>query len=484
MSKSDVFYKALLTRDDRFDGKFFVGVKTTGIYCRPICPARPKPENVEFFSDALAAEKAGYRPCLRCRPEAAPLSSAWLGKSVTVQRALKFIAANELTGGEAAFAERLGVSARHLRRLFEDEIGQTPKQIADIHRLNFACKLIVETGLPFAEIAHSSGFRSLRRFNDAFKKRFKRTPSQLRKKHPVDKESGGIELSLAYRPPFHWKNLIQYYQAHEIAGVETVTANSYERVFQINGRIGEFRLTPYKDRHALKLQIFFDDVKFLLQIVQRVRHMFDLDSDPVLLANAFEPIPGLGKIFKKHKGLRIPRGWDPFEVAVTAILGQLVSIAFATQLKKELVENYGEKIVHPVTGKVAYLFPTAKVLSQASMSEIKTTNARKEAIREFSKLVVQKKIDLSETQDPQQFRKSLLAIRGIGPWTAEYISLRAIGDTDAFPSTDLILKRALQRHPEMDLELAKPWRSYAAIYLWKEYAKMLSKKDGNNEMDL
>jgi AraC family transcriptional regulator, regulatory protein of adaptative response / DNA-3-methyladenine glycosylase II len=481
MTRNETFYKAMLARDYRFDGKFFVGVKTTGIFCRPICPAKPKFENVDFFPDAISAERAGYRPCLRCRPEAAPQSPAWQGKSATVQRALRFIAANELfTMNEDKFAARLGVTSRHLRRLFAEEIGQTPKQISDNNRLNFARKLIVETAIPVTEVAHSSGFSSLRRFNDAFKNRFSKSPSELRK---TKAESGQpyFELSLPYRPPYNWENLLAYYRSHGIPGVETVTEKTYARVFKLEKSVGAFEIRNFGEKSQLLVKIYLEDTKLLLPIVQRIRHMFDLDSDPLLVANAFQPVKTLAALHKKYSGLRLPRGWEPFEVVVKTILGQLVSIPFASVLTGQLVMSYGEEVVDPMTGTKTFLFPTPKDLANAKMSEVKTTTARKLAIREFSKRVLSKQIDISETQDPTAFRQALLEIPGIGAWTAEYISLRAIGDTDAFPHTDLILKRALEKHPEMDVDLVKPWRSYAAIYLWKEYAKLLSKQKVKKE---
>src|SRR5918999_1180009 len=215
------FYEAMLARDYRFDGKFFVAVKTTGVYCRPICPARPKRQNVEFFPDAASAELAGYRPCLRCRPECAPLSPAWWGKKAVVQRALKLIARNEFhQTNEDQFAGRLGLSGRHLRRLFDEEIGQTPKQIADNNRLNFARKLIVETEMPIMTVARTAGFASLRRFNDAFQRRFRRAPSQLRRLRSKTDSKDGIELKLSFRPPYDWQTLIRFYQSHPIPGVE------------------------------------------------------------------------------------------------------------------------------------------------------------------------------------------------------------------------------------------------------------------------
>jgi len=471
------FYQALLARDHRFDGKFFVAVKTTGVYCRPICPARPKRENVVFFPDAASAEAAGFRPCLRCRPECAPLSPAWWGRRAVIQRALKLIAANEFgRHKEEEFARRCGLSARHLRRLFEVEIGRTPKQIADANRLNFARRLIVETALPIRTVAQSAGFASLRRFNDAFKKRFERAPSQLRKSRSKSSAVGGIELKLAYRPPYDWQSLNEFYRTHPIPGVERVTENSFERVFRLDGKIGFLSVQPVAGKPQLKLTVMADDPRILFQVVHRVRRMFDLDSDPMLIAESFAPVPLFARLIDRFPGLRVPGSWDPFETAVCTILGQVVSADQRASLVAALVRDYGEAIVHPVTGETAYLFPAPEVLANADLSAIRTSDARRHAVRDFSRRVFRGAISLSETQDPARFRKTLTEVDGLGSWSAEYISLRAIGDTDAFPRTDLILKRALALHPDLDIDSVKPWRAYAAMYLWKEFARTLSRQ--------
>jgi AraC family transcriptional regulator of adaptative response / DNA-3-methyladenine glycosylase II len=490
MQNEDVLYQALLTRDYRFDGKFFVAVKTTGIYCRPICRVRtPQRKNVEFFTHAAAAERAGYRPCLRCRPECAPASPSWQGSTVLVQRALKLIAANGMLGeDEEGFVERLGggVTARHLRRLFAREIGQTPKQISDVHRLNFARKLVVETRLPLTTVAMSAGFGSLRRFNHAFKCRFKRAPSQLRRRKGLERGGGeAIELSLAYRPPYHWAAIHDFYGRHAIPGVERVGPGYYERLFRIGAVAGLLRVGQGETaergggggKPELRLRVHCEDPAVLFEVMQRVRRMFDLEADPLLVANSFGTHPVLQKLYEKHPGLRLPRGWDPFETAVCAILGQLVSVEYARTLAGQLVSLYGDACPHPVTGELIKLFPTPERLAECDLAGIGTTGARRAAVRELARQVRDGTLQLSDAQDPANFRASLLAIRGIGQWTAEYMSLRCIGDTDAFPASDLILKRAVEQHA-LDVSTVKPWRAYAAVYLWREFAKTLSRKKG------
>ena len=264
--------------------------------------------------------------------------------------------------------------------------------------------------------------------------------------------------------------------SHPIPGVERVTGGTFERVFRVGKTIGFFQVQAVVDEPRLKLRIVAPDPKIFFDVVRRVRRMFDLDSDPILIANCFAQVPVLSKLCERFPGLRVPRGWDPFETAICSILGQLVSAAQRTNLVGQLVRGYGDEITHPVSGETTCLFPGPEALAKSDLSEVRTTVARREAIRDFSRRVLAGAISLSEAQDPAAFRKVLLETKGLGPWSAEYISLRAIDDTDAFPKTDLILKRALELHPDLDLELIRPWRSYAAIYLWKEFAQMLSKR--------
>ena len=394
------------------------------------------------------------------------------GQGCVVQRALKLIANNELNyNNEEEFAQRLGMSARHLRRLFEEEIGRTPKQISDANRLNFARRLIVETPVPIMTVARSAGFASLRRFNDAFRKRFERAPSQLRGRGQKSKNTDGIELKLAFRPPFDWDSLIRFYQSHPIPGVERVMENAFERVFRIDGKVGSLRVQPVADRAQLELSVVTEDPRILFEVVNRVRRMFDLDSDPMLVADSFAQVPLLAMLLARFPGLRVPGSWDPFETAVCSILGQVVSAQQRAELVAQLVRGYGEEIIHPARGGKAYLFPGPRVLANAELGDVRTSPARKEAVRDFSRRVLSGAISFSQAQDPMMFRKALLETKGLGPWSAEYISLRSIGDTDAFPRTDLILKRVLALHPGLDLEAVKPWRAYAAIHLWKEFAQ-------------
>jgi AraC family transcriptional regulator of adaptative response / DNA-3-methyladenine glycosylase II len=281
-------------------------------------------------------------------------------------------------------------------------------------------------------------------------------------------------LNLHFKSPYDWQTIIRFYQSHPIPGVERVVEDSFERIFRINSTIGFLRVQALAGEPQLKLRIVTGNRRILCEVESRVRKMFDLDSDPLLIARCFSRVPVLKKLCDRYPGLRLPRGWDPFETAICSILGQLVSAEHRSNLVGQLVRGYGDEIVHPVSGEPTRLFPRPEALAKAELSEVKTTGGRREAIRQFSHRVLSGAISLSDTQDLVAFRKALLETKGLGPWSAEYISLRALGDTDAFPKTDLILKRALELHPDLDLAAIKPWRSYAAIYLWKEFAQSLS----------
>ena len=480
-SKEEIesFAKASASRDYRFDGRFFTAVKTTKIYCRPVCPARPKRENLEYFRTGQEAEAAGYRPCLRCRPEVSPQSPAWIGTSATVKRGIHLISKGYLfESDEEKFAAKLGIGARHLRRLFVDEIGFTAKQISDSQRLNFARTLVVETKVPLTDIAFTSGFQSIRRFNDAFLKKFARKPSDLRKKVGDKVSENSVTLLLRYRPPYDWSSMIAFLSSHHIDGVEHVDEHSYQRLFidEYTKKPALAVVTHVPEKHALQLKIINSDTKSLFMLSHKIRRMFDLDSDPIVIGNAFATSRFLEKIYEKNPGLRLPRGWDPFETAIGTILGQLVTSEQARRLVRQLVENYGTKYENKLHPDLHSIFPSALSLSQKRILELGTTGQRKQTIIDFAKAIRNQKIDLSEYSDLEKLRASLKSIKGIGDWSAEYICLRAIGDTDAFPHKDLIIGRALENHPEIKSENIQPWRSYLSMHLWKEFAKTSSKK--------
>lgn len=472
----------MLARDHRFDGKFFVGVKTTGIYCRPICPARPKRENVEFFNNRLEAEKAGYRPCLRCHPESAPMSKGWIGTSAIVIRAIKILHNMEtLDFDEDKFAAMFGVSARHLRRLFMEEIGKTPKQLASENRLNLARQLIVETALPITEIVFASGFGSVRRFNDAFKERFKRNPSEIRRNKMAP--NSGIKISLPYRPPFNYEALMYSYNSHRIGNLEWFENDRMHRIIEHNGKVGQVTISNDPAKSKLIVEIDFPDTTYIHTIVSRVRNLFDLDSDPVIIANSLEMDAKVKKILKKHAGIRIPSGWDPFEIGIATILGQLVSIEQGRNLVSQLIEAAGTPSGIVIDGQEIKLFPTPEAILKCDLEQVRTTMIRKNTLLEFSRAVIEKRVSLEPTQEVEGFIKSVMALKGIGRWTADYMALKVLRSTDAFPSTDLILARVLQLHSGEVIEKMSPWRGYAAALFWREYSGHLKKiKPKNKEI--
>jgi AraC family transcriptional regulator of adaptative response / DNA-3-methyladenine glycosylase II len=282
------------------------------------------------------------------------------------------------------------------------------------------------------------------------------------------------ELDLPYRPPYDWQSILRFYQSHSITGIERVTEDYFERLFRIKRTLGIVRVQA--GNNSLIVRVSPDRPGVVTEVKTRVWKMFDLDCDPRLIAETFARAPLLARLWARLPGLRLPRGWDPFETAICTILGQLVSAGHRSALIGQLVQNYGEAIINPFSGAKARLFPTAQILAEAELSAVKTTQARREAIRDLSRRILKGALSLGDHQEPAALRQALLDTQGIGAWSAEYISLRAVGDTDAFPRTDLILKRVLALHPELDLTVVKPWRSYAAMYLWKAFAQTLSQQ--------
>jgi AraC family transcriptional regulator of adaptative response / DNA-3-methyladenine glycosylase II len=466
--------QARLTRDARFDGRFFIGVRSTRIYCRPICPVRAaKEENVTYFPTAAAAAEAGYRPCMRCRPESSPGTPAWLGTSATVGRALRLISEGSVEDeGIERLAARLGIGSRQLRRLFLQHLGATPSAVIKTRRLHFAKKLIDETILPFSAIAHASGFGSVRRFNSAFRKTYGRTPSEIRRFSRSNrslKSTDEYEFRLSFRPPFQWQAFLNYLAKRAIPGVEFVDADSYRRTIAFNGCSGTLRVALEETNSALRVQISLADPRWLFQIIEKVRRLFDLTADPREISAHLVRDPMLAERVAKIPGLRIPGSWDGFELAVRAILGQQISVAGASTLAGRLVERFGVEIRDPAP--LTHLFPKAAQLAKANLEQIGLPKARAETIRTLARHVADGRIGFDSVQDTEEFRARLLEIPGIGDWTAQYIAMRALNDTDAFPSGDLGLMRAMSLNTAREIarraEAWRPWRAYAAMYLWQ-----------------
>lgn len=477
----EVCYRALQSRDTRFDGLIFVGITSTGIYCRPICPARTaKVEHCRFFGSAAAAQDAGFRPCLRCRPETAPDLASWRGTSNSVSRALALIAEGALDGeGNSVekLAERLGLGERQLRRLFLQHLGASPTSVAQTRRVLFAKQLIHETRMPMTEVAMAAGFGSLRRFNETFRDLFHRPPSALRRKSAAKPEEKNVALRLRYRPPYDWDNMLNFLRARAIAGVEVVDGDRYLRTVEIDGAMGSIEVTHLPDRQSLSVSIRFPDVRLLPAIVARVRRLFDLGADIETIDNHLSGDPVLAALVAQRPGLRAPGGWDGLELAVRAVLGQQITVVAARRLAGQLVAIHGRAVpksflIHP---DLSHAFPTAKRLASASSLGLAMPAARSSALKAVAE---------AAHTDPNLFRPfgnieetvaRLKTIRGIGEWTAQYIALRAIREMDAFPATDVGLLRSIssmdgEKTTTADLlnraESWRPWRAYAAQHLW------------------
>ena len=460
--------RARRSRDARFDGKFFIAVTTTRIYCRPICPARsPNDENIRYYSTAAAAAAAGYRPCLRCRPEASPGTPAWFGTSSVVSRALRLITDGALDReGVEALADRLGVTARHLRRLFVQHLGATPIEVALTRRVHFAKKLLDETRLPCSQIAFAAGFGSLRRFNGEIRRTYSRTPTELRRRASQPKGGAdGYQFRLAYRPPYDWKAALEFLAARATPGVESVIDNRYRRSIAIAGTAGSIAIGPAPEGPALTLEVQCGEPRALLTIVERVRQMFDIGADPSVMAKQLGSEPLLKTAFRAHPGIRTPGAWDPFELSVRAILGQQISVAAATTIAGRVASRWGTPI-DASTG-LSHLFPTASQLAEAPLEEAGIISTRASTLRRVARAV----LDGTLVFDGVRTAAALNAIPGIGDWTTQYVLMRALNEPDAFPSGDLVLRRMAGECSARELEQRsqawRPWRAYAVMLLWQ-----------------
>ena len=457
------FYRAHLARDARFDGTFFVAVKTTKIYCRPICPARKaKLQNLEFFIHAAQAEKAGYRPCLRCRPETAPGSAAWIGTSATVQRAIRMMDSVELEAlSVKGIAEKLGVGERWLRELFQQQVGTSPQSILISRKLDIARNLLDHSSLSITEIAFSSGFQSIRRFNELFKARFQKTPSAFRK-GPPSKEQ--LRLQLRYRPPYAWHSMMQFFRDRAISGVERVTDDSYQRLITHGKTRGWFKVTHNLD-NKIDVEFKLNKNANIIDFVARLKNIFDLDADPMAIEKALAVDKKLQPFLTKHRGLRVAGTWDGFELAVRTIVGQKISVGAARMVLGRLVKICGEKQTIDDSIQLERYFPTAENILAADLSHVGLTQSKREAIKTLAHDVTHKILILDGTADYSGTCRKLLSIKGIGPWTVEYIAMRAFRNPDAFPESDLEIQKKISRlqlHPQN----WAPWRAYGAILLW------------------
>jgi AraC family transcriptional regulator, regulatory protein of adaptative response / DNA-3-methyladenine glycosylase II len=474
----EVCYRALRTRDARFDGRFFTGVTSTGIYCRPICPARtPMRRHCRFFVTAAAAQQAGFRACLRCRPEIAPHSPAWRGTATTVSRAMTRIAEGALDGPHASverLAASLGVGERQLRRLFDQHVGASPLTVAQTRRVLFAKQLLHETRLPMASVAMAAGFGSIRRFNDTFLALYKRPPSQLRRRSVTASSAAPLVLRLSYRPPFDWNALLDFLTPRAIPGVEEVRDGVYRRIVSVDDHVALVAVSHARSRNALEVEITCDHVPALPVIASRLRRVFDLDADTEAIAAHLSRDRTLAPIVRRQPGLRTPGGWDAFEVAVRAILGQQISVAAARGLAAKLVA-LSSKPLALGHSSLSHAFPTPQQILAADLSALGMPAARRATIIALARAAIVQP-DLFEVANTlEESIARLRSIPGIGEWTAQYIALRGLHHPDAFPASDIGILRNAEHlfgtvfSPAQLLALSekwRPWRGYAAQHLW------------------
>ncbi len=471
-------YQAYTSRDPRFDGVFFIGVTSTGIYCRPVCTARtPKQANCRFFQSAEAAEKAAFRPCLRCRPELAPgnapVDDAHRIAELVAQRIEQ--GALDNGGGLEDIARTFGWSSRQIRRLVHNELGVSPMDLVMTRRLLLAKQLLTETTLPVIEVAFASGFASLRRFNDAFSRRYGMPPTQLRKAARTGKSDVGssetLTLQLSYRPPFDWKGLLAFLAARAIPGVEAVRSDAWLRTVRLGQQVGWVAVTHAPARRSLRVEFSHSLVPVLPALLARIRNLFDLTARPDLIEAHLAQDPRLRDLVAEAPGLRVPGAFDSFELAMRAILGQQVTVKGATTLAGRVAEAFGDAITTPHP-ELARLTPTAervRALDAAALGSLGITGARARCIIAVADAMASGRLRLDAGADPEAIIAALKGLPGIGDWTAQYIAMRALRWPDAFPAGDIALLNRLgvgAKEAETMSEAWRPWRSYAVMHVW------------------
>ncbi|MEZ8444686.1 DNA-3-methyladenine glycosylase 2 family protein [Vibrio splendidus] len=463
---SEQCHLARYARDARFDGMFFTAVKTTGIFCRPICPASPpKEENVEYFSHQAQALKAGYRPCLRCRPDSAPFSPAWKGVETTFLRALQLIDHGALNSGSIVdLATRLGISDRYLRTLFDNYIGVSPKQYSLYSQLMFAKQLLHASSMSITDVGFASGFNSTRRFNDAFLKELQLSPSQIRRTKLSENLSSHIQL--VFHGPLDWNHLLGFYRRRMIKGLEDVGEDYYKRTVNVNGSKGWFKATLAKE-NRLDIEFELDDISQLRSLIANIRRMFDLDVDIAKVEAFFTTIDS--NLVAKS-GIRIPGVWSAWEAGVRAILGQQVSVTAAigqlNLLVREIsgthsassLEDPANSQESSVIQEKAY-FPTPKQIAEADVSFLRMPGSRKETLKRFAEYMVD-----NEAEHPSKW----IELKGIGPWTIQYALLRGLSEPNHLLVGDLVVKKFIEHRPAINTESVSPWGSYATFHCWNQ----------------
>ena len=447
------FRAARLSRDSRFDGQFFVAVKTTGIFCRPICPANlPKEKNVEYFVNAPMALQAGYRPCLRCRPDSAPSSWAWQGVETTFRRAIHLIEQGALQQSSVEqLAARLGISSRYLRQVFEKHLGMSPKQYAQYQQLMFAKQLLHCSSMSVTDIGFACGFNSTRRFNDAFQKLLKLNPTTMRRQQRVDGVSNS--LTLAYRGAYDWQRLLAFYQFRAIDGIERVTEHSYERYIELDGTLGWFKVwADFENKKTVRVEFDVEDARQLYSMVSNIKRMFDLNAD---LSAIESHLSSVDANLVRHSGIRIPGVWSTWEAGVRAVLGQQVSVKAAIGQVNLLSGTVNKTL----SGQK--VFPDPSSIIQHDLSFLRMPQSRKDTL---SRLATTLNNDVNLAPD------LWTEIKGIGPWTINYAKLRGLSQPDLLLATDLIVKKYTDLHPSCVANRVSPWGSYATLHCWSQHS--------------
>jgi AraC family transcriptional regulator of adaptative response / DNA-3-methyladenine glycosylase II len=473
-------YKALLARDPRFDGIFFVGVTSTGVYCRPICPVKPPKEaNCRFYNSAQEAELAGFRPCLRCRPELAPGNAPVDHTQRMAHSIVQRIEEGNVDEKAAleAIAKEFGLSSRQIRRIIQKELGVPPIQLLLTRRLLRAKQLLTETKLPVTEVAFASGFASLRRFNDAFSTRYGMPPSRLRKSaaHDLTNGAGTSTLQLSYRPPYDWPGVLAFLQTRQLKDVEWVTENSYARTVHLGDHKGWIKVTQSKKGNSLLLGFTHSLTPVLPALLSRLRNLFDLDARPDLISKQLRKDQRLAGSVRTNPGMRVPGAFNGFEMGLRAILGQQVTVKAATTIAGRLATAFGERTATPYP-ELNRLTPSPFRIARATVDDIAKLglpSARSKSIIALARAHVSGELSLDSGahHNPDDTIQRLAALPGIGQWTAHYIAMRALRWPDAFPKEDIAVRNTLggvtPKQAEEMSQVWRPWRSYAVLHLWR-----------------
>jgi AraC family transcriptional regulator of adaptative response / DNA-3-methyladenine glycosylase II len=471
-------WQAVYSRDRRFDGRFFAGTVTTGVYCRSICPVSfGHPNNVRWFQSAAAAEMAGFRPCKRCRPDTSPGTSAWFGTWAVVSHALKLISQGALDDGNLEqLADRVGIGSRHLRRLFNQHLGASPLRIARSHRVHVARDLIIETRLPITDIASCTGFKSVRQFNHSVRTTFGQSPTGLRRlervTHAGDSQTG-VVVHLPYRTPFDWSSLIQFLRPRATPGGEVVEGEFYRRTIEIGDAVGAIEVWDEPLHARLLVRAILPRFDCLMQVVQRVRRLFDLGADALHVGRHLAQDARLARILAERPGLRVPGAWDGFEVAVRAVLGQQLTVVDRPSFAERLVRTFGQSVEVPICG-LSHLFPLPEALAEANLLRIGIPTQQAETINSLARAVLDGKLRFDSRTGLEDTLSRLRVFPRLDDGVASYIAMRSLGEPDALPHTDRGLSQALATHksPVSPRELVRifekfrPWRAYAAMHLW------------------